>query len=70
VEFFAIILRTISVCPKAVRFGVTEETGWPLMLSYPEENQLILLTRDKFSVDYKAQFWRPVSASHTQELWV
>lgn len=39
------------------------------MLSYLEENKVILQTTDKFSLDYKAQFWRPVSASHTQELF-
>jgi hypothetical protein len=39
------------------------------MLSCLEENQVILQTTDKFSVDYKAQIWRPVSASHTQELF-
>ena len=39
------------------------------MLSYLGGNQVILQTTDKFSVDYKAQFWRPVSASHTQELF-
>jgi hypothetical protein len=39
------------------------------MLSYLEENQVILQTTDKFSLDYKAQFRCPVSASHTQELF-
>jgi len=39
------------------------------MLSCLEEYQVVLQTTDNYGVDYKAQFWCPVSASHSQELF-
>jgi hypothetical protein len=39
------------------------------MLSYFEENQVILQITGKFSVDCKGKFWCPVSAFHIQELF-
>jgi len=39
------------------------------MLSYLEENQVVLQTTDKFSIENKTEFWRPVSASYIQKMF-
>lgn len=54
-ESFVIILEVVLYAPKAVWFGVTEERRGPLLLSYGEENHVMLHTARECSVEYKAQ---------------